>query len=211
MRSIHLLLVPPAFMLLGCSEPLTIPLEPDALQRSEAPHVSTDVTKLLLPALHYSAVEVGTDVRFSFALPLSGLYQQVHNPGGHSHDPESFQFKHLGDHHSGWIHGAGRIHSMPQQAVGAPFIVFGEGTISVPVTGTRTEDGQTSTVTGTLIIVLEEDVLASKSGSQYFSPCGSACVRFQLGATFFPAGAVGPSCIVAGDLTAADPQQGDPI
>jgi hypothetical protein len=214
MRSIHLILIAPAVLLLGCSEAPSAPLSPAATQLSKAPQVGTDLTKLLLSALNYSATEVGSTTHFSFELPLSGLYRKVSTLEASSHDPESFQFQHAiesEDHQPGWIRGAGLIHSMPPQATGAPFIVFGQGTLSIPVTGTRTEAGQTSTVSGTLVITLEEDVLEPKIGASYFWSCGSACVRFQLRAEFFPAGAVGPSCIVAGELTAVDPQPTEPF
>jgi hypothetical protein len=211
MRSVHLVVAVPAFMLLGCSEAPGTPLAPDISQPSQVVQVSTDFTKLLLPALNYSAVEVGTAVSFSFMIPLTGIYSRVLAPTANGHDPESFQFQEAVANQPTWIQGAGLIHSIPPDAVGAPFVVFGQGTVSIPVTGTRTEDGQTSTVTGTLVIVLEEDVVEPKLGSPYLEPCGSACVRFQLRATFSPTGAIGPLCIVSGELTALDPQQTEPI
>ncbi|HEX6104252.1 MAG TPA: hypothetical protein VFZ26_01630, partial [Gemmatimonadales bacterium] len=183
----------------------------------EAPQLTTGVSQTVLTSLSYSGSEIDGSATFAFQLPegLRGRFGDVLAPAA-GQEPCWFQFgvepQWLGiiepqwdqDHEPQWVRGSGLIHSLP--AAGGQVTVAGQGTIAVPVTGTRTEGGVTTSVTGTLVIVLERDVVQPKLGAPYFEVCGVECLRFRLQAFFFPAAGDFEPCWIDGLLLAVDPQ-----
>lgn len=223
------LYLPLAIGLLGlaaCSATTEAPLSPQSTGLELA---NNGVQRTLLTDLSYSGTEVGGGPTFSFDLPtgLSGVFSDLVNPAA-TVQPQWFKFVTIqepdwlwieqpdwlpGDEPNWehgeqpdwvqgvepqWVRGAGLIRETPFEGG-----LLGLGTIEVPVTGTKTENGQVIAVEGTLVIQLEEHVVEPKQGSPYFNSCGTDCVRFSLQAFFFPVGIDEPTWI-EGTLTAQD-------
>jgi hypothetical protein len=214
MRSIMRLLIFPLILLFfGFS---LAALTPGAAEAQDPPAGVKERQPDWLPELTYTATEVGSaGTSFTFDLDgLDGLFQdvEVDEPTwAAGEDPIWFRFLleiTAGDEplwvqseEPQWLQGAGLIMTKEPDW----FSILGKGTIELPVTGTRTEFGQTVTVTGVLLIVLEEDIIEPKEGVPYFEPCGESCVQFQLRARFYPTATDDPVWL-EGTLYASEPQ-----
>ncbi|MBW3660373.1 MAG: hypothetical protein KY397_01910, partial [Gemmatimonadetes bacterium] len=135
--------------LAACSETTDVPLSP----QSSGLELANGVQRTLLTDLSYSGTEVGGGPTFSFDLPagLAGVFHEVVTPAA---GEEPCWFKFVAGTEPHWVQGAGLIRELPVQGR-----LLGLGTIEVPVTGTKTEGGQTTVVEGTLVIKLAEHVV----------------------------------------------------